>query len=212
MRDVGRSFLLSGRMRPVIAVALSVLALAAGSARVNAECNPPGDDPSFRRAAPLARVVVAGTVTAVHPDGLDTPRPPGSSFRFTLAIEHQFRGEVPSPLVVDFLETEGCVRWISAAVGDVIALALDVDQTDPGLAANTAAWIEGRTGDYWGFESITLAELSALFIRPPDTSTDPGPYGADRLALVVVATVASTLVGWWAWWRRDRARSRPLRR
>jgi hypothetical protein len=173
--------------------ALSVLALAASSAPVDAECNPPGADLSFRRAAPLAREVVAGTVIAVQPDGLGTPRPAGSSFRFTVAIEHELRGEVPSPLIVDFLETGGCVRWISASVGDVIALALDVDRTDPGIATNTAAWIKGTTGDSGGFESVTLAELRALLVRPPDTSTDPGSGSADGLALVLLAAVVLTV-------------------
>jgi hypothetical protein len=150
----------------VVAVTGLLLTSAAPAA---AECDPSGADPSFRRAVPSASTVVVGKVVATAPDGLSPAG--GPSFRFTLAVDQVLRGRSASVIDVDHLETGGCVRWLSAAIGDRIALAMDADGSDPSIASNTAAWISGTPPASTGFESIALAEVLELVQgAAPDTS------------------------------------------
>ena len=156
------------------AIVIACLTVWLGSAQpVAAECNPPGADLSFRRAVPLAQRVVIGTVTEVRPDGVQTD-PSGASARFTLTVTRVLRGDSPDAMAIEFLETNGCIRWVRASVGDTIALALDVGRAEPPVATNTAAWISARPARS-AFEAITMAGAIALArMVPPDTSMATG--------------------------------------
>lgn len=162
------------RVRPVVAaVAVSGLLLTSATPAA-AECNPPGADPSFHSAIPSASDVVVGQVVAVAPDGLSLTG--GPSYRFTVAVDQVLRGRSASVIDVDYLETGSCVRWLSAAIGDRIALAMHAGGADPSIARNTAAWISGTPPVSTGFESISLAEvLDLVRLAAPDTSTATVP-------------------------------------
>ncbi len=180
-------------MRAALAVGLIVGTVAAstlGARPVAAECNPEGADLSFSRAVPLAERVVIGTVVEVPPDG---SQPPGPSSRFTLAVSHVVRGEARDLMVFDFLPTHGCIRWVSASLGDQIALALDVHEADPPIAPNTAAWIsplpEGSS-----FESVTVRQVFRLAGNgPPDTATATAaePRSADGIPWALLLAAGS---------------------
>lgn len=149
----------------------------------SAECNPSGADPSFRKAAPFASRILVGTVVAVAPDDLNPML--GGSYRFTVAIERTLRGPETTTLVVDRVETGACIRWLSAAVGGRMALALDSRATDPSIPINIAAWIDGVPRESSPYEWLTLAEVLHL-AQPqvPDTST--GLAAASSVALAVL--------------------------
>lgn len=165
---------------------------------VAAECNPPGADPSFRKAAPYAARILVGTVVAVAPDDLNFGD--GASFRFTVAIERTLRGPARPTLVVDRLETGACVRWLSAATGDRIALALDARSSDPTVPTNVGAWLSGTPPEMAGYETVTLGEVLDLARtpKPPNTSTSPVVYDPPLLrTLAAVAVFATaTFVSW----------------
>ncbi len=180
---------------------LAVAALVAVAGPVAAECNPPGPDASFRRAVPFASRVVIGTVVEVRPDGVHPLGDEGPSSRFTLAVAEVLRGEAPVRLRLERLETGNCMRWLAVRTGDEIALALDVRQTEPALARNTAAWIRGE--HYLGaFETMTIADVHELVrVAAPDTATAPedgegaGPTLVSSVIATLVVTAAAT-VGW----------------
>lgn len=166
---------LARRVAVVLATLVSATSLLLASAGpVVAECNPPGADPSFRKAAPYARTILVGRVVAVAPDTLNPGGP--ESYRFTVSVERTLRGTAPSTLVLDRIETGSCVRWLAAAVGDRVALALEASSTDRSVPRNMAAWLDGRTHDTSSYEVLTLAEVLELAgRRVPETSTLNGP-------------------------------------
>ena len=191
-------------MLPILAAAAMLLLVVEP---VGAECNPPGADPSFRKAAPFAASILIGTVVAVAPDELNSED--GASYRFTVAVERTLRGPAVPTLVVSRLETGACVRWLSAAMGDRLALALDVRAEDPSVPTNTAGWLAGTPPD--AYETVTLAEVLdfAASRKPPDTSTGPG--SDDRPASGPLAALAVFAIACVASLRRTGAagRSRP---
>lgn len=194
---------LVGRLGGALTAAVAVLIALAPS--VAAESNPPCADLSFRKAVPLAAQVVIGTVTEVQADGLSPYNASGPSARFTLVVEQALRGKAPPIMHVEYLETHGCYRFVSASVGDRVALALQVAAADPPIATNTAAWIHGSPPGPGAFESITMAETVALVGQgPPDTSTEPREHSepAQEVApfgLIFLASAALIL------WRGKRS-------
>jgi hypothetical protein len=159
--------------RTLLAIAVSMASILVIATPAAAECNPAGADPSFRKAAPFATRILAGTVVAVASDDLNPTG--GESYRFTVAIERTLRGPQTTTLVVDRIETGACVRWLSAAVGDRVALALDARVSDPSIPTNIAAWIDGVPRESSPYERLTLTEVVDLARGPqmPDTSTGP---------------------------------------
>ena len=180
--------------RLTAAVAWSLIVMATVAPPVAAECNPPGADPSFRKAVPLASRVVIGTVIEVRPDGFGSGAA-GPSSRFTLAITHRLRGDAPSIMGVEGLVTNSCIRLVSAALGDEIALALEVRDATPPIALNTAAWLKGVPTGFGVFESITLAEAIALVRQsPPDTATS-AEHARERRGVPIVVLIAGAAGG-----------------
>lgn len=104
------------------------------------------------------------------------------------------RGPSITELRVDHLETGGCIRWLSAADGDLIALAFETRGDRSDLASATAAWLEGRPST--SYENLTMDEVIevAAAPRPPDTATVEVTTNppADS-AIVVGATLVGTL-------------------
>ena len=201
---------LACRFRPIAAVVAVTVLLLMSPMPADAECNPSGADPSFRRALAYARRVIVGTVVAVAPDDLN---PPGTaSYRFTVAVEDVLRGAPASVIDVDRLETGACVRWLSAAEGDRIALLLDIGGSDSSIARHTAAWITGSPPPVTGYETITLGEVLDL-VRPatPDTSTMPADSDDGWSLRLSVALIAGLFGGFLAW-RRTGANSLRRRR
>ena len=135
----GSVFRRARTVAPVLTAAAALLLLAVQP--VAAECNPPGADPSFRKAAPYAARILVGTIVAVASDDLNPGD--GTSYQFTVAVERTLRGPATLALVVSRLETGACVRWLSAARGDQIALALDARASDPTVPTHVAAWLSG---------------------------------------------------------------------
>jgi len=191
----------------ILAAAAALLFLAVEP--VAAECNPPGADPSFRKAVPYAARILVGTVVAVAADDLNAGD--GTSYRFTVAVERTLRGPATATQVVNRLETGACVRWLSAANGDRIALALDAHASDPTVPTNMAAWLSGTPPEPSAYETVTLGEVLDLARtpKPPDTSTSPGDDDPRRLGpLQAFAMFAvASLVSWL--WMRTTGRSRP---
>ena len=156
--------------KPLVAASLAAAALLVSTQPVAAECNPPGADTSFRKAAPYAARIVVGRVVAVGPEatiGGDT-----GSYQFTLDVEHVLRGEAASTIEIDHLATGGCVRWLAAALGDHIVLALEVRRPDATYARNTSAWLS-RTQAIANYEILSMAEIREVAREQlPETSTD----------------------------------------
>ena len=167
--------------RTIVAILVVLAASLVTATPAAAECNPPGAEPSFRRAAPAATRILVGKVVAVAPDDLNPSA--DESFRFTVAIERTLRGPETATLVLDRVETGACVRWLSAAVGDRVALALDTRTADPSVPTNVAAWIGGAPRPSTAYETLTPAEVLALARRPPMPETGTGPLAASALAL-----------------------------
>jgi hypothetical protein len=182
---------LARHTRTITAIVATAAMLSSPVQPVEAECNPPGADPSFRKAAPYATRILVGEVVAVAPDALNPGD--GTSYRFTVAVERTLRGKTTTTLVVDRLRTGACVMWLSAAIGDRIALAMDIREPDPSIARNTAAWIAG-TPPPSGYETITLKDVLALArLRVPDTSTAGGGI-EDRTAIGIVVAAIGIVV------------------
>jgi hypothetical protein len=197
-------------VRPIVAVTAVAGLLLTSATPVAAECDPPGADPSFRRAVPYAPTVVVGRVVATAPDGLSPAG--GPSFRFTLAVDQVLRGRSTSVIEVDHLQTGGCVRWLSAAIGDRIALAMHADGADPSIAANSAAWIVGTPPLSTGFESITLAEvLDLVHLAAPDTSTAAAASDGTAFGPIPTGLITAVAAIWLAV-RLDRTTRRRRRR
>lgn len=182
------------------------IAAAADPPGVAAECDPPGASTSFRKAAPHAARVVVGEVLATAPDGIE--RDGAWSSIFTVGVQAVLRGPAAATVDLHQVETGGCVRWLSAALGDVVVIAFDTSSPDPLVATNAAAWLRGHPPDSTGFEMITLEELRVLFpaaafagpelapAPPPEAprEPEPGPFPAMLpVALAVGAVVAVRL-------------------
>ena len=180
--------------RVILGAVLGGLVLAAVVVRTAvAECNPSGADVSFIRTAPYARQILIGRVVNAQPDP-DGQGPAQDGVTFTLEVQQVLRGRSIATLPVDHLETGGCIRWLSAGEGDVIALALHTEGSHPTLARATAAWIEGEPRISDPYEILTMAEVldAAQKPRPPDTATaepDSQPPSNE------VLPVAAALVG-----------------
>ncbi len=142
------------------------------ASQAKAECNPSGADTSFIRTAPFAQRILVGRVVDARPDP-DGQGPGTNGVTFTLDVQRVLRGPSIAELRVDHLETQGCIRWLSAADGDVIALAFETRGKVPNLASATAAWIKGEPPPLAPYEVLTLAEVldAAAAPRPPDTAT-----------------------------------------
>ena len=186
-----------GHARLLVSTVLAGPLLLAGfPAPVMAECNPAGADVSFVRTAPYAQRILVGRVVDSRPDP-DGQGPAQDGVTFTLEVRQTLRGPSVAELHVDHLETGGCIRWLSADDGDVIALAFETRGSHPTLASATAAWIEGQPRISDPYEVLTMAEVldAASIPRPPDTATagpqtHPGPVSA----LVIMATFIGSLV------------------
>lgn len=154
------------------AALMGPLLVAAFAGPAMAECNPTGADTSFIRTAPYAQRILVGRVVDAQPDP-DGQGPARDGVTFTLEVQQVLRGPSITELQVDHLETGGCERWLSAAEGDVIALALQTIGSRPDLASATGAWIKGQPPTITPFEVLTLAEVidAAEAPRPPDTAT-----------------------------------------
>ncbi len=203
----------SRRARPILGAALAgQLLVGFFVAPAIAECNPPGADTSFLRTAPYAQRILIGRVVDAQPD----PAGQGSSqdgFTFTLEVQQVLRGPSITELRVDHLETGGCIRWLSAADGDLIALAFETRGKRTDLASATAAWIEGRPST--SYDALTLAEVMAVAAapRPPNTATAEvrrNPRSASGIA--IGATLVGTLAMLPFTGRRLRSLGRDQRR
>ncbi|HYH92521.1 MAG TPA: hypothetical protein VD763_05120 [Candidatus Saccharimonadales bacterium] len=189
------------RWRVLLGSALIAPLLLAGLAvPVMAECNPSGADLSFLRTAPAAQRIVVGRVLDAQPDP-DGQGPAQDGVTFTLDVRQVLRGPTIAELRVDHLETGGCVRWLSAKDGDVIALAYDTRGSGPTLARATAAWIEGRPRSSDPYETLTMAEVRDVVARPrpPDTATvevhpDPGSVAWRAAFAAVAGSLAALLI------------------
>ena len=160
-----------------------------------AECNPSGADVSFTRTAPYARQILIGRVVDSQPDP-DGQGPAQDGVTFTLEVQQVLRGPSITKLPVDHLETGGCIRWLSAADGEVIALAFDTEGSHPTLATATAAWIEGEPRTSEPYEILTMAEVldAAENPRPPDTATaEVEGHRPSEWVLVIAATIVGSL-------------------
>lgn len=178
-----------------------------------AECNPPGADTSFTRTAPYAQRILVGRVVDAQPDP-DGQGPARDGVTFTLEVQQVLRGTSVTELQVDHLETGGCERWLSAAAGDVIALALETRGDVPTLAGATAAWIEGKPPTITPFEVLTLAQVidAAEAPRPPDTATVEVTTTPPSISLfAVAATFVGSLGMLLIIGQRLRASARPRR-
>jgi hypothetical protein len=176
-----------------------------------AECNPPGASISFIRTAPYAQRILVGRVVEAGPDP-DGQGPARHGVTFTLDVQQVLRGPAVAELRIDHLETGGCERWLSAADGDVIALALETRGRARNLASATGAWIEGRPPTSTAFDVLSLAEVveAAATPRPPDTGTvgvQNGPRSVPWLvggATVIGSLAMLSIVG-----RQLRASAKP---
>jgi hypothetical protein len=188
------------------AAAIAMLLIAAQPVR--AECNPPGADPSFRKAAPYATRIVIGSVVAVEPDAVDPGD--GTSYRFTLAVERTLRGTATPILIFSRLETGACVRWLSAATGDRLAMALDVHSSDPSVPTNMAGWLLGAPPESGAYEALTLLEVLDLAQgpKPPDTSTGPSPADSPAVAQLGGFAVFAVAIGVFLTFASRRSRPR----
>ncbi len=137
---------------------------------------------------------------SIAPDDMNTYLTDGRSYAFTVAVDRTLRGPATTTLEIRRLETGGCERWLPAAAGDQIALALDARSSDPTVPRNMGAWLRGVPPSSV-YETLTLDEVirMANTQRPPDTSTIQGDRESRldlpvTLALFAVATVVS-----WAW-------------
>jgi hypothetical protein len=181
----------------------------AGSAM--AECNPPGADTSFIRTAPYAQRILVGRVVDAQPDP-DGQGPARDGVTFTLDVRQVLRGPSITELQIDHLETGGCERWLSAAEGDVIAIALQTVGSRSDLASATGAWIEGQPPTITPFEVLTLAEVidAAEAPRPPDTATVEVTSTPPSISFfAVAATFVGSLGMLFIIGRRLRASSHP---
>lgn len=191
-------------------IALVVAAVHAAPTPVLAECNPPGADPSVRPALQAAKRILVGTVVAVEDDDPGGVYPPDTSYRFTLDVDRVLRGSATRTLEVDRLETDACLAWIPARLGDRIVLALDTGRAN-GMATNTAGWLAGRPPEGAPFDVITLDEVESIVgaptpPAPPATST--APAASPPAALDPGVLVGVFVLGLVAGWRRLSPRGR----
>lgn len=149
--------------------------------------------PAFKNIAPTARRVVVGTVTEslspAHPDlrawqyGLTDP-----SDKFRLRVDEVLRGAAPEIIEVRRLRSglplrdkrPGC-RYLTAKVGDRIAIAYRGRLKGATGRYTTVAWIEGRPGiSGEPAERLSLGRIRSLSGHEPDGSTLPRGRGIRR--------------------------------
>jgi hypothetical protein len=127
----------------------------------------------------------------------------GRSHRFTIQVTNVLRGEPSARVEVNDVISQPCSGYLSASMGDRIALALDATAFSPAVEANGAAWIVGRPAD--GFESTTIEGVYRLAgVRMPEMSgaaaetTFPWPgaviWGFAVAAVVVVVGIVGRRV------------------
>jgi len=190
-------------MRIVVRAGASLLAVALLAVpfapAVRAECTMLDKWPAFRKIAPVAELVVLGTVVE--------DRDPNSELllkKFGLRIDHVFRGAAvedsvleiayltPGPPPVQCADT-----YIRPLLGEVLAIAFNAPGPD-GESLNSAAWIKGEPDDMQrGLGKITRGELRSLFdlpstdiARPPPTPDWTPPWGP----LVLVGLLGAALL------------------
>jgi hypothetical protein len=157
---------------------------------------------------------VVGEVVATAPDGIE--RDGAWSTIFTVGVQAVLRGPAAATVDLHQVETGGCVRWLSAALGDVVVIAFDTSSPDRSVATNAAAWLRGDPPDSTGFETITVEELRVLFpdarfsdpelepAPPPEAPREREPAAAPLMLPVALAVVAVVAVGLAAVRRRAR--------
>jgi hypothetical protein len=190
------------RVRVILGVILVGPLLAGLAVPVLAECNPAGADVAFTRTAPYAQRILVGRVVDSQPDP-DGQGPAQDGVTFSLQVKQVLRGPSTTELPVDHLETGGCIRWLSAADGDLIALAFETQGSHPPLAdgtratmaSATAAWIEGEPRISDPYEVLTMAEVleAAAMPRTPDTAMSEADGHHRSASVVYGATVIGSL-------------------
>jgi hypothetical protein len=125
----------------------------------------------------------------------------GRSHRFTIQVTNVLRGDRSARVDVNDVISQPCSGYLTASMGDRIALALDATAFSPAVEANGAAWLIGRPPD--GFVSTTIEDVFKLAGVPmpapaaaaplPDATPlwlGPAVWGlAVALVLVVVGIV-----------------------
>jgi hypothetical protein len=168
----------TSRQHTLVFVLPAMALVVAAPAEARAACD--GPFPSFREAAPSARTIIVGTVTAIDPEADD---PPGYASVFELRIDHVLKGDAAPRMTIDHLGPSPCSPTLFAPMGAVIALALDATAFDPPLNVDAPAFIQGvsleaRFGDraLTKPDEMTLAEVfAAAGVALPDTVAELPP-------------------------------------
>jgi len=201
--NANRSASRAGVVRGLLATAIAVGALAVSPLQAAADCD--GPVPSFRDALATAKRVVIGDVIAVRDGGVvEAAANDGWSSRITLRVRYTPVGKAEPTMEVSDLPTQPCAGVVQARKGDRIALAFDATDFSPPIEVNTVAWIRGTPWDYFGVETITVAEAFRLLdLTPPDTATLPEQPTQELPVGLFVALATGALAGGLAW-RRSR--------
>ena len=181
-----------------------VALLAVTAVPVAAECT--GGLAPFRDAAPTAGRILIGTVTRVVP-GIATDGV-GRSPWFTVRVTDVVRGPRVTTLDVRDLAPGCSGDQITAAGGEVIALAIDAHGPGRWGTFSTVAWIHAA-GYVRPANRITRAEVLVLASVAPETNiVQPMTAGGGGLPPLLPLAVAA-VIGTAVWFRRT---SEPARR
>lgn len=183
------------------AVALGAVATFSIASPAAAECPYIPPYPPVTEAARSAREIIVGTVLE---------NVGGQIYDFRLRIDHVLRGSATIGEVrrvtslypkwpIDTTAVGGTIapcEPITAAPGNVIALAYDALAPDGKTRYNAISWISGRPQFRDDFETTTLAEIQALADLPQtDSAAKPPIIGRTELPSRAIDPVAVLGVG-----------------
>jgi hypothetical protein len=188
----------------VLAGAVLMLAL---TRPVAAECTgQPNSWPAFTAIAPTANRVIIGRVTRG-----DDQFESGSHVAYIVRVVEVLRGSAPDTIRVSGLRSglalsgnQSCreAAYLSARVGDVIAIAFDGRVEGSDRPVTGAAWITGRPDPFHapGAQRLTLEQARRAVLALPPTSTETGRASDDSRhhAMLVVAFAAGLFLKFWA--------------